>query len=177
MSKATDATGTKSLSAFVLSLSLSATKKSHVRAWEGSQMQTRQHPSWVWTASTLRVCAWEPCYLEQTLPKWVSAHGFAARPKQTQKKYARGSLCSDWHFTSALREKKNLLGERIRSVWLTNLTSILFATALMNLKRDGNKEDTWTFSSVNPEMFKLETKQFSFHVYIFRLEIKDWSFF
>lgn len=65
MNKATDATETKSLSAFVLSLSLSTTKKSHVRAWEESQMQTRRHPSWFWMASTEHVCAWEPCSLEQ----------------------------------------------------------------------------------------------------------------
>lgn len=86
MSKVTDATETKSQSAFVLSLSLSATKKSHVKAWEESQVQTRQHwhRSWLWMPSTLkRVFAREPWYLGcwKTRFKGISAHDFAQKPR------------------------------------------------------------------------------------------------
>lgn len=140
MSRATDATETKSLSAFVLSLSLSATKKSHVKAWEESQMQTRQHPSWFWMASTERVCAWEPCYLEQ---RQISSDGLLPmallrcqdRPRRTRPDPSVQTL----HVTPQLWDKRRslfLLRRRMRPVWLANLTSVLFATALMKLKSE-----------------------------------------
>lgn len=140
MNKATDATETKSPSAFVWSLSLSATKKSHVRAWEKSQMQTRQHPSWLWTAPTEHVCAWEPCSSGQgAFLKWAAPHGSAVL---TDPEGLGPTLSPDFPpHTSALRQKKKNVpvGKRMPSVWLASPTSAVCAPALMNLKSEAQE--------------------------------------
>lgn len=147
MSKATDATETKSLSAFVLSLSLSATKKSHVRAWEESQMETRRHPSWFWMASIIRLCAWEPCYLEQCQLYQVSfCPGLCCDAETVPEESPEDPSTQTLHLTLLLWEKrKNLwIGERdkIYMIGQTNLNSFCYSD---HECEERGIEDTWTF--------------------------------